>query len=70
MITSREQLLDRLAAEGGCIVCSGSASEHEIANARMRGDFYIDGNGLGFILRRKEWLDRVHKRDGYMQPTG
>ncbi|NSX87634.1 hypothetical protein G6L86_18685 [Agrobacterium tumefaciens] len=62
-------MLERLAKEGGCIVSSGSASLHEIADARVRGDFYVDDNGLGFILRSKEWLDRVHKRDNYMQPS-
>lgn len=69
-VQSAEDLLDRLAREGGCIVSSGSASELEIADARVRGDFYVDERGLGFILRSKQWLDRVHKMDGYMQPSG
>lgn len=69
MISSKEELLDRLACEGGCVVSSGAASELEISNARARGDFYVDDNGFGFILRPKAWLDRVHARDGYMQPT-
>lgn len=68
MIASKEAMFERLAKEGGCIVSSGSASLHEIADARARGDFYVDDKGLGFILRSKEWLDRVHKRDNYMQP--
>ena len=69
MIKTKEEMFARLAREGGCIVSSGAASEMEIADARVRGDFYVDEDGLGFILRSKAWLDRVHKRDGYMQPA-
>ena len=68
MIKTKEEMFSRLAREGGCIVSSGSASVHEIADAQSRGDFYVDEEGLGFILRSKAWLDRVHARDGYMQP--
>lgn len=67
MIKTKEEMFSRLAREGGCIVSSGAASLHEIADARVRGEFYVDKDGLGFILRSKEWLDRVHARDGYMQ---
>lgn len=67
MIKTKDEMFARLAREGGCIVSSGSASLHEIADAQVRGDFYVDSDGLGFILRSKEWLDRVHARDGYMQ---
>ena len=69
MIATRVAMFERLAKEGGCIVSSGSASVHEIADAKVRGDFYVDDNGFGFILRSKEWLDRVHQRDNYMQPA-
>lgn len=64
-IKTPEELLDRLAAEGGCVVSSGSCSRIEIADAQARGDFYVDPNGLGYVLRMKSWLERVHRRDGY-----
>lgn len=68
MIKTKDELLQRLVAEGGCIVTSNNASVHEIANAQSLGHMYVDGDGLGYILRSKQWLDRVHARDGYMQP--
>lgn len=66
-MNSADELLARLVERGGAIVSSGSCSEMEIADARVRGDFYVDGNGLGYVLRMKKWLDKVHERDGYMQ---
>lgn len=63
--TSADELLNRLAERGSAIVSSGSCSEMEIADARARGDFYVDATGLGYVLRLREWLDRVHARDGY-----
>lgn len=63
-----EDILARLVENGGAIVSSGDCSELEIADARVRGDFYVDDAGLGYVLRMKKWLDKVHKRDGYMQP--
>ena len=65
--TSADELLARLADRGSAIVSSGSCSEMEIADARARGDFYVDANGYGYVLRLREWLDRVHARDDYMQ---
>lgn len=67
MIATPKGLLDKLVREGGCIVSSGDCSELEIADARVRGDFYVDETGFGYVLRMKQWLDRVHERDGYMQ---
>lgn len=64
-IQTKDELLARLAKEGGCIVSSGSCSQMEIADAQARGDFYVDEQGIGFVLRSKAWLDRVHERDGY-----
>ena len=62
-----DDLLARLVTNGGAIVSSGSCSDMEIADARVRGDFYVDADGLGYVLRMKSWLDRAHARDGYMQ---
>jgi hypothetical protein len=67
--TSADEMLARLVERGSAIVSSGSCSEMEIADARARGDFYVDANGYGYVLRLRAWLDRVHQRDGYMQPT-
>lgn len=68
MIKSADELLRRLVENGGAIVSSGDCSTLEIADARARGDFYVDEGGLGYVLRMKAWLDKVHLRDGYMQP--
>lgn len=68
MIKTADDLLARLVARGGAIVSSGVCSEMEIADARARGDFYVDAKHLGYVLRLKAWVDKVHQRDGYMQP--
>ena len=67
-IKSADEALARLVQRGGAIVSSNSCSELEIADARARGDFYVDEHGYGYVLRLKAWLDRVHARDNYMQP--
>lgn len=67
-IKTADELLARLVDQGGAIVSSGDCSAMEIADARARGDFYVDGNSFGYVIRLKKWLDRVHGRDGYMQP--
>jgi hypothetical protein len=51
-----EEFLNKLAEERGAIVSSGDCSEMEIANARSCGRMYIDSDGLGYVLRSKEWL--------------
>lgn len=55
--------LARLATQGGVIVSSSECSEMEIADARARDDFYVDADGLGYVLRLKRWLDLVKQRD-------
>lgn len=67
MIKSADELLARLAENGGAIVSSSACSAMEIADAQVRGDFYVDEGGLGYVLRMKVWLDKQHARDGYMQ---
>lgn len=59
--------LRRLATERGAIVSSGDCDHMEIANARATGRFWVDADGLGYVLRTKEWLQRIHAADGYMQ---
>lgn len=65
--SSAEEMLARLVERGSAIVSSGSCSEMEIADAHARGDFYVDHDGYGYVLRLRAWLDKVHARDGYMQ---
>lgn len=56
-----KELFEKLATDGGCIVCSGDCSIIEIAEARARGDFYIDENSIGYVRRIPEWLKK-HSR--------
>lgn len=53
-------LLKRLRDTGGCLVSSTDCSDFEITDARLRGDFYLDG-GFGYVIRRAEWL-RKHSK--------
>ena len=57
-----EQMLEKIGLMGGCIVSSADCSEIEIADARVRGDFYVDADGFGFVRRLPEWL-QLHSRD-------
>lgn len=66
MIRTKEELIRKLAIDGGCIVSSGDCSSLEIADAQATNRMYVDDDGLGFILRPKEWLARVQKRDGLL----
>ncbi len=59
LITSTEELIEKLGLTGGAIVSSSSCSTMEIADARVRGDLYVDEHGLGYILRSKKWLDKA-----------
>lgn len=68
-IRTADELLARMVANGGAIVSTGVCSEMEIADAHVRGDIYVDEHGLGYVLRMKKWLDRIHERDGYMQES-
>lgn len=50
------QLLSQLISEGGAIVCTGDCSVIEIADAQATGRMAVNGDGIGFIRRTKEWL--------------
>lgn len=56
-----ENLIEKLLIHGGCIVSSADCSQMEIADARVRGDFWADANGYGYVRRLPEWLAR-HSR--------
>lgn len=53
----------RLPEERGVILSSADCDEVEIAIARSCGRFFVDdegtGIGLGYVMRPKEWLERV-----------
>lgn len=56
-----QALLDKLAKEGGCIVSTADCSELEVAEAKTRGDFYVDDNQCGYVRRLPEWINK-HSR--------
>ena len=50
------QLIQQLVTDGGAIVSSSDCSEIEITNAQATGRFSVREDGMGFVLRSKEWL--------------
>lgn len=57
MIETAEQLLERLATEGGCIVSTAACSTDEINLARSEGRMFVNANYLGFVLRLPEVVE-------------
>ncbi len=55
------QLIAQLIAEGGAIVSSGICSVIEIADAQATGRFAVDAEGLGFVRRYKEWVEKARR---------
>ena len=53
-----KELLKTLSIQGGALVSSADCSEMEIADAQGRGDWYVDEDGMGFVLRMPEWHQR------------
>lgn len=49
MLVTMEHLLDKLAKEGGMIVCTSSLSQLAIAEARACGRMHVDSNSLGYV---------------------
>ena len=60
-MSTMNQLFSKLKTDGGCIVSSGDCSTMEIADAQARGDFTVDEDGFGFVLRPHAWLQK-HSR--------
>lgn len=52
------EILNKLATEGGCLVSSADCHVIEINDAQARGDFYVFDGGLGFVRRLPDWLKR------------
>jgi len=50
------ELLKTMSIQGGCLVSSADCSEMEIADAQVRGDWYVTEGGMGYVLRLPEWL--------------
>jgi len=50
------ELLPALMSERGAVVCSADCGEMEIAFAMSEDRFFVDFNGVGFVLRPRDWL--------------
>ena len=59
--TTFESLMQSLKTTGGCIVSTNDCGTMEIADAQARGDFAVDQDGFGFVLRPHAWLQK-HSR--------
>jgi len=53
-------LIEQLVEQGGAIVTSQECSIIEIADAQATGRWAVDDEGIGYVRRYREWLDR-HK---------
>jgi hypothetical protein len=53
--------IKRLATEYGAIVSSASCSESEIFHAQKTNRFFVDEDGLGYVLRNSHWLKIADK---------
>lgn len=49
------KFVQRLATEDGAIVSSGVCSALEISNAQATNRFFVDQEGLGYVLRLRRW---------------
>ena len=50
MIETAEELLERLATEGGIVVSTAACSPRVIAEARAEGRMHVNRQGLGFVM--------------------
>lgn len=59
MVMERErpmrEMVDLLVRTNGAIVCSSACSPMELAFARKENRFFVDAEGLGFVVRLPEW---------------
>jgi len=53
------KILDALIQERGAIVSSADCGELEITFARSEGRFFVDDNGMGYVLRMKQWRENA-----------
>ena len=60
-MTTMTQLFGLLKTNGGCIVSSGDCGKMAITHAQARGDFTVDAEGFGYVLRPHAWLKK-HSR--------
>jgi len=56
MTKDAKTLLSDLAIKGGAIVSSASYTVGHLYHAQSTGRFYVDENGLGFVLESPYWL--------------
>lgn len=55
------EMAEALVTERGALVSSGDCSTIEIADARLHGRLFVREDGIGFVLRMKEWLVKAEK---------
>ena len=60
-MTTINHLVRKLAIDGGCLVASADSDQMELADARARGDFAVDDDGIGYVRRLPGWLQRHSK---------
>lgn len=53
--------MDKLIAEGGALVTTDQCDVMEIADAQATGRFAANDDGIGFVLRPKEWLIKTRE---------
>ncbi len=54
-----KQLLQCLVRERGAIVSSADCSVMELAFAREEGRFFVDEEGLGYVVRPGQWRENA-----------
>jgi hypothetical protein len=62
-----QKLLDALVKERGAIVTSADCSEMELAFARSEDRFYVDDNGLGYVVRTSNWRRNAEEAIFFVQ---
>lgn len=56
-----EEALGELVKERGALVSSADCSRLEIVYAQSERRFFVDANGLGYVLRPQRWRETAEK---------
>lgn len=54
-----KRLLAKLVTERGAIVSSADCSPMELTFAKVEGRFYVDSDGMGFVVRMRQWRENA-----------
>lgn len=57
MTRNADEALEAIVTERGALISSADCTPAEIAIARSCGRFFVREDGMGFVLRPKEWLE-------------